>query len=318
MGELTRPPASLVCVPTRRSRHRAGVLVELTRRPSIWSAYRRADEGSQEHILSTAGSLGRPRTRSPMMLRWISLVPPAMPSIGANRYAAAGSPPATSCSSHARLPAPAIAMPRLAACLPRTVAASLATEPSGPGARPDTSASRIRMPSSVEDAFEDVHLDQLLAHDRVVGASASAGEPEDAPVPVAAERLRAAAGADGDPLVGEHVERDPPAVVDCADQRVGGQPDVVEEHLVEVGAAVDLTQRTRRDARRTHVDDEHADARGAWARRGRCARRGARSRRGAPPEVHTFCPFTTHSSPSRSARVCRLATSEPAPGSEKS
>ena len=33
------------------------------------------------------------------------------------------------------------------------------------------------------------------------------------------------------------------------------------------------------------------------------------------PELHTFCPFTTHSSPSRSARVARLARSEPAPGS---
>ena len=36
------------------------------------------------------------------------------------------------------------------------------------------------------------------------------------------------------------------------------------------------------------------------------------------PVVHTFCPLSTHSSPSRSARICRLATSEPAPGSEKS
>ena len=34
--------------------------------------------------------------------------------------------------------------------------------------------------------------------------------------------------------------------------------------------------------------------------------------------VHTFWPLTTHSSPSRTARVARLATSEPAPGSLKS
>ena len=31
--------------------------------------------------------------------------------------------------------------------------------------------------------------------------------------------------------------------------------------------------------------------------------------------VQTFWPLSTHSSPSRSARVARLATSEPAPGS---
>src|SRR5687768_6516987 len=37
-----------------------------------------------------------------------------------------------------------------------------------------------------------------------------------------------------------------------------------------------------------------------------------------PPDVHTFCPLITHSSPSRSAFVCRLARSDPAPGSLKS
>jgi glyoxylase-like metal-dependent hydrolase (beta-lactamase superfamily II) len=46
------------------------------------------------------------------------------------------------------LPAPTRAMPRLADCLPRAVAASFATEPSGPGARPATSAARMRSPSS--------------------------------------------------------------------------------------------------------------------------------------------------------------------------
>ncbi len=34
-----------------------------------------------------------------------------------------------------------------------------------------------------------------------------------------------------------------------------------------------------------------------------------------PPDVHTFCPLMIHSSPSRSARVCSPARSEPAPGS---
>jgi len=33
-------------------------------------------------------------------------------------------------------------------------------------------------------------------------------------------------------------------------------------------------------------------------------------------EVHTFCPFTTNSSPRSSARVRSEARSEPAPGSE--
>ena len=38
----------------------------------------------------------------------------------------------------------------------------------------------------------------------------------------------------------------------------------------------------------------------------------------AAPLVHTFCPVTTHSSPSRTARVRRLARSDPASGSENS
>ena len=35
-------------------------------------------------------------------------------------------------------------------------------------------------------------------------------------------------------------------------------------------------------------------------------------------EVQIFCPFTTNTSPSRTARVLRFARSEPASGSEKS
>ena len=34
--------------------------------------------------------------------------------------------------------------------------------------------------------------------------------------------------------------------------------------------------------------------------------------------VQTFCPLTTHESPSRTARIASPATSEPAPGSLKS
>jgi hypothetical protein len=38
-------------------------------------------------------------------------------------------------------------------------------------------------------------------------------------------------------------------------------------------------------------------------------------RENCAPEVHTFWPFTTHSSPSRMALVWRLARSDPDPGS---
>ena len=36
------------------------------------------------------------------------------------------------------------------------------------------------------------------------------------------------------------------------------------------------------------------------------------------PDVHTFCPFTTKASPSRTARLLSAARSDPASGSENS
>ena len=44
---------------------------------------------------------------------------------------------------------------------------------------------------------------------------------------------------------------------------------------------------------------------------------GSRSRRRRPAVVHTFCPLITHSSPSSTAVVFRLARSDPESGSEK-
>ena len=45
-----------------------------------------------------------------------------------------------------------------------------------------------------------------------------------------------------------------------AEQRVGGHPDVVEEHLGEVGRAVEGDQRAGFDAGQRHVDDQAGDA----------------------------------------------------------
>ena len=54
------------------------------------------------------------------------------------------------------------------------------------------------------------------------------------------------------------------------------------------------------------------------AARGRCARRASPCSARCASVFQTFWPFTTHSSPSRTARVERPARSEPEPGSEKS
>src|SRR5262249_60457875 len=53
---------------------------------------------------STDGSRGRPRTRSPRMLRWISFVPPAMLVIKVSRARSARSAPSP--STHASAAAP--------------------------------------------------------------------------------------------------------------------------------------------------------------------------------------------------------------------
>src|SRR3546814_14786456 len=57
-------------------------------------------------------------------------------------------------------------------------------------------------------------------------------------------------------LVGEGGHGDAPASVHRAEQRVGGEADLVEEHLVELPAAVLLPERPDLGARQVHVYQE--------------------------------------------------------------
>ena len=75
-----------------------------------------------------------------------------------------------------------------------------------------------------------------------------------------AHAAAAAAGADRRPLVHQRRERHGPALVDVAEAVVVGHPHLVEEHLVEGGAAGHLAQRPHLDAGRVHVDDEAGEA----------------------------------------------------------
>ena len=61
-------------------------------------------------------------------------------------------------------------------------------------------------------------------------------------------------------LVGERAHRDPPAVVQLADEVRLRHDDVGEEHLGELGSARDVAQRPDLDAGRVEVDDQHRDA----------------------------------------------------------
>ncbi len=51
-----------------------------------------------------------------------------------------------------------------------------------------------------------------------------------------------------------------PPSVQRTQQRVGGHPNVVEEHLGEIGVAVERDERTCLDAGQRHVDDQARDA----------------------------------------------------------
>ena len=53
----------------------------------------------------------------------------------------------------------------------------------------------------------------------------------------------------GDPFVGQRVAGQRPATVDLPHHHVVGNEQIVEEHLVEVAVAGDLTQRADLDAR---------------------------------------------------------------------
>jgi len=88
--------------------------------------------------------------------------------------------------------------------------------------------------------------------------------------------------------------RDRPAAVDLAEDPVGGNDHVVEEHLRELPHPVDHLDRHDRDARRVHVDEERGDPPVA-----RLRRPGAREQH-APVRVlrearQTFCPLITNS-----------------------
>ena len=185
-----------------------------------------------------------------MMLRWISSVPPAMPawnelSIIVLQRAAADCrrlPGHDSLARRSRARSPG--MRQAITELP-----SLPSEPPGPGALPALSSARVRIATSDLVVSIAVELHQLIAHDRIVDPARWRGGRRRDVVHRLADRT-GAHRADRDALVHQHRRRLAPAVVELADQPVGGDADVGEEHLVEVTAAVDLVDRPDLDAGR--------------------------------------------------------------------
>ena len=130
--------------------------------------------------------------------------------------------------------------------------------------------------------------------DRVVGAAAIASEHDERGV---TERRRVPA-TDHRRLVREHGARRTPTVVDRADDVLGGNAHVGEEHLVEVRGAGDLSERSDVDAWVCRSSSSNVMPRCFGTSGFVRARRIAKSHRCAF-DVHTFWPLTTNSSPSR-------------------
>ena len=105
--------------------------------------------------------------------------------------------------------------------------------------------------------------------------------------------------------------RDTPPAVHLADHVVVWDAHVGQEHLVEVGDAVDLAQRPHLDAGRASCRRRKYVMPWCFGTSGSVRASKMPSRCGARPSFQTFCPLTTHSSPSRTARVRSPARSEP-------
>ena len=87
------------------------------------------------------------------------------------------------------------------------------------------------------------------------------------------------AAAHGVLLVEHPAGADGPALVDVADAVGVGHPEVGDELLAELLGAVDHLDPVQLDAGLVDLDDEHAEAHGAWARPSWCAAGTGRSRR---------------------------------------
>ena len=110
-------------------------------RPARWILWHVAE---RDVAVDRAAPAGRPSTRSPTMLRWISSVPPAIDWAGTDSSTSA-TMPSTRPSSPVSVPAaPASSEWAAAARRATALAASLPSDPSAPGDRPAVRLARAR------------------------------------------------------------------------------------------------------------------------------------------------------------------------------
>ena len=158
--------------------------------------------------------------------------------------------------------------PRPRTCWMCSTPMSFATEDSAPGCAPDSERSVVRRPSKPPDCASHSTFPSTVSCSSSIPPGSpstrlSSASPPDPQGGVVRQR---------DPLVGEGVAGDLPAVARPADEAVVGNEDVVEEDLVEQCFPGDLAQRADVEAAGLDVDEEVGRGPCAWGRRGRCGR----------------------------------------------
>ena len=272
-------------------------LVVVARQPSEQHA------GELDGVVTDHGAARAPARRgccaAPRSCRRRSSARASTGSRSANRPPS-GSPYGPRSASMPCVPASSFAI--AITCWPCSSDSALRTDASGPGSSPRTRAETVR--SRISRSTSDFDVERARA------AGAAAGRcvpPWSRTRSMHVVRGRSAApqrafARQRHALVAERHLREAPAVVLGADDVRGRNAHVGEEHLVELVRAGHLHERPHLDARRAHVDDEVRDA---VVRSASGSVRASRMPNCATcaSVVQTFCPFTTYSSPSRTARV---------------
>ena len=204
--------------------------------------------------MSTRGSGGRPSTRSPTMLRWISSVPPRIEIDGAVRNSVCHSPAlgdAVGAEERQRGVGGRLERPRCRAASRPTPRAR---------ARPRARCRARARVVSRDDLGVDVHAASSASRTRRVARRTCAGEVEQA-APTA-RPARCSTGADRAPLVRERGARDAPAVADAA--RCGRRrAPTTSSRNTSLKCASPFICRSGRTSTPSacHVDGERGDAR---------------------------------------------------------
>ena len=257
--------------------------------------------------------------RSATMFFWTSEVPPAIEAAPLQSHCRCHlPPPATSWAPRqSGAAAPHSWTPTAESALGHVGPGQL--HPAGLGSGFDAPGQPRQRPPVVE--AQDLQVDERLGEPvgdlDVVERAGGLGEAEQL-VEVHLVDDLFLEGEDRAALVRQRGARHRPALVEAAEELIGGHEDLVEEHLVELGFAGELHQGSDVDAGGSPCRRRGTRCRGAAARRGRCGP-------GRCPSGTIARSWSRPSGPRPASRPRpgwpgwrATARSEPAPGSENS